>query len=71
MLSIQMMDGSDPNDTAALKKAVEEELEEFSRVFTERLGNAPLIPHELALLRTFLITRVYQTSFTPKSDSNM
>ena len=57
------LSGPNPSDPAACQEAVEEELAAFNAWFSAAqqdggLGNAPLIPPELALLRTYLVARV-------------
>ena len=64
MLIIRGVEGASKN---SLQKDVEQEIEVFDAEFT-RLGNAPLVRSEKALLRTFLIARVSGRVSSPQED---
>lgn len=65
MLVIRGVDGA---SKSSLQKDIEQEIDVFEAAFT-KLGNAPLVRSEKALIRTFLVARLSGRVSSPPEDS--
>ena len=65
MLVIHGVDGVSKKD---LQKDVEQEVDAFDASF-QKLGNAPLVRSEKALIRTFLVARLTGRVSSPQEDT--
>lgn len=65
MLIIQGAEGA---NKTSLQKDVEQEIDAFDASF-QKLGNAPLVRSEKALIRTFLVARLTGRVSSPQEDA--
>lgn len=56
-LVLQLSDTQDTDTLDQRKELVEEELRQFDKEM-QALGNSPLVPYEMAIVRTYLILKV-------------
>ena len=71
-MTFDLIHTSGPVTDAAMAEAVERELTDFDDWFTRPLsaggaGNAPMIPMEKALLRTYLLARLSGRYVPPRA----
>jgi len=60
--------GGEGDTKTKLQKDIEEEITAFDTGF-QRLGNAPLVRSEKALIRTFLVARLTDRVSSPQEDA--